>query len=81
VEPVDERSPVNAFLKRGGGMHHLCYEIQDLDEQLQLSRTTGCLIVRRPAPAAAFEGRRIAWVITPERLLIEYLERAEMLRE
>jgi methylmalonyl-CoA/ethylmalonyl-CoA epimerase len=65
------------FLKRGGGLHHLCYEIDDLEDQLALSRAQGGLVVRQPLPAVAFEGRRIAWVYTRNKLLVEYLERAK----
>jgi hypothetical protein len=32
-------------------------------------------IVRAPTPAVAFEGRRIGWVYTKSKLLLEYLER------
>jgi hypothetical protein len=32
-------------------------------------------VVKNPLPAVAFGGRRIAWVYTPEKLLVEYLER------
>jgi methylmalonyl-CoA/ethylmalonyl-CoA epimerase len=66
---------VLAFLKRGGGLHHLCYEVDQLDAQLERSRASGGLIVRLPIPAVAFGGRRIAWFYTKEKLLIEYLER------
>ena len=75
VEPVGEKSPVQAFLKRGGGLHHLCYQVEQLEKQLQQSRAAGAVIVRRPVPAVAFGGRRIAWVFTTQKLLIEYLER------
>jgi methylmalonyl-CoA/ethylmalonyl-CoA epimerase len=75
VEPAGEKSPVIPFLKRGGGLHHLCYEIDDLEEQLRLSRGQGGLVVRPPLPAVAFAGRRIAWVYTKNKLLLEYLER------
>jgi methylmalonyl-CoA/ethylmalonyl-CoA epimerase len=75
VEPAGEKSPVIPFLKRGGGLHHLCYEVDGLDEQLAVSRAQGGLIVRPPIPAVAFGGRRIAWVYTKNKLLIEYLER------
>src|SRR5262249_25110331 len=34
VEPAGEKSPVQAFLKRGGGLHHLCYQVEQLEEQL-----------------------------------------------
>jgi methylmalonyl-CoA/ethylmalonyl-CoA epimerase len=74
VEPVDEVSPVSKFLKRGGGLHHLCYEVGNLETQLRYSRSTGSLVVRPPVPAAAFGGRRIAWVYTKAKLLLEYLE-------
>jgi methylmalonyl-CoA/ethylmalonyl-CoA epimerase len=74
VEPVGKDSPVGKFLERGGGLHHVCYQVKDLEEQLQLSREKGALVVRQPAQAVAFAGRRIAWVFTKTRLLIEYLE-------
>jgi methylmalonyl-CoA/ethylmalonyl-CoA epimerase len=74
VEPGGEGSPVSNFLKRGGGLHHLCYEVESLDRQLEFSRNIGGKIVRPPLPAIAFEGRRIAWVFTRERLLQEFLE-------
>lgn len=75
VEPAGEKSPVIPFLKRGGGLHHLCYEVDDLEAQLQVSRTQGGITVRPPLPAVAFAGRRIAWVYTKNKLLLEYLER------
>jgi len=75
VEPAGEASPLHKFLSRGGGLHHICYEVDSLDAQLRESRAAGCLVVKNPLPAAAFAGRRIAWVYTPEKLLVEYLER------
>jgi methylmalonyl-CoA/ethylmalonyl-CoA epimerase len=75
VEPVGDKSPALAFLKRGGGLHHLCYQVDDLQKQLELSRAGGGLIVRPPLPAIAFNGRKIAWVFTKQKLLLEYLER------
>jgi methylmalonyl-CoA/ethylmalonyl-CoA epimerase len=77
IEPAGENSPVVPFLKRGGGLHHVCYEVDDLEEQLRLSRTQRGIVVRNPMPAVAFEGRRIAWVYTKNKLLIEYLERGK----
>lgn len=74
VEPIGETSPVAGFLKRGGGMHHICYVTTDLDRRLAHLRARGALLVRSPAPAVAFQGRRIAWVYTPQRQLVELLE-------
>lgn len=77
VEPSAENSPVFRFLKRGGGLHHLCYEVDRLEEQVQMGRAVGALIVKSPLPAVAFEGRRIAWLFTKTGLLLEYLERSK----
>ena len=38
VEPAAEDSPVGQFLRRGGGLHHLCYEVPDLDAHLASRR-------------------------------------------
>jgi len=79
VQPVGESSPVARFLQQGGGMHHLCYEVSDLEAELAAFRSRGAAIASRPKAAVAFGGRRIAWVITSEKFLVELLE--ERLRE
>jgi methylmalonyl-CoA/ethylmalonyl-CoA epimerase len=76
VEPAGPSSPVVRFLERGGGLHHICFEVSSLTTQLEKSRQIHDLIVRPPEPAVAFGGRRIAWIYTRAKLLIEYLERA-----
>jgi methylmalonyl-CoA/ethylmalonyl-CoA epimerase len=78
VAPAGEQSPVTNFLQKGGGLHHLCFETDDLEQQLRQAKEDGAIIVRKPLPAVAFKNRRIGWVYTPARLLIEYLERQQL---
>jgi methylmalonyl-CoA/ethylmalonyl-CoA epimerase len=75
VEPGEPQSPVSRFLERGGGLHHLCYEVKDLQSYMALCKSFGTIIIRPPVPAVAFGGRRIAWALTKKRLLMEFLER------
>jgi len=75
VEPADEQSPVQSFAMKGGGLHHVCYVVEKLEEELARARSQGAVIAREPMSAVAFGGRRIAWIYTKNRLLIEYLER------
>ena len=75
VEPASEVSPVSNFLKKRVGLHHVCYEIDDLELGLREARSVGFVIVSGPTRAVAFGGRRIAWVISKSRLLMEFLER------
>jgi methylmalonyl-CoA/ethylmalonyl-CoA epimerase len=76
VEPAGEDSPVLRFLReKGSGLHHVCYEVEDLERSMAEMRTRGAMIARRPKPAVAFQGRQIAWMLTAEKLLVELLER------
>lgn len=75
VEPGGADSPVTRFLERGGGLHHLCYEVEELESHLAFCKSVGTIIIRPPVPAVAFGGRRIAWAVTKNRLLMEFLER------
>ena len=75
IQPAVPDSPVMRFLEKGGGLHHLCYEVDDLLGQIQWMKLQRALLIRAPQPAVAFGGRHIAWMHTRDALLIEYLER------
>lgn len=75
VEPLPGNSPVARFLQKGGGLHHLCFEVDDLEKQIQYMKTHQALLLRHPKPAVAFASRQIAWMLTRDKLLVEYLER------
>jgi methylmalonyl-CoA/ethylmalonyl-CoA epimerase len=75
IEPAHDQSPVYSFAAKGGGLHHVCYVVDKLEQALADARLLGALVTRQPMPAVAFGGRRIAWIYTKNRLLIEYLER------
>ena len=62
VEPASEDSPVRGFLeKRGGGLHHLAFRVDDLERALAEVRRRGLrLIDERPRPGA--HGTRIAFL-------------------
>ena len=75
VEPAGPRSPVLKFAQAGGGIHHVCYEVNDLKAQVESTQQAGCTLVRVPLPAAAFGGRKIAWVKTGSGQLVEFLQR------
>ena len=62
LEPADEQSPIGKFLsKRGPGIHHICFAVDDLDGTLERCRAAGVrLIDERPRIGA--EGKRIAFL-------------------
>lgn len=76
VEPLSADAPVAHFLEKGGGLHHLCFEVDDILQHITRMKAQQALLVRQPKPAVAFDGRLIAWMMTREKLLVEYLQRA-----
>lgn len=76
VEPVGDDSPVTHSLAVGAKLLHTCYEVDDLEAAIQSGRGAGFSMIRRPEPAVAFDGRRIAWVFHRVLGLVELLERA-----
>jgi methylmalonyl-CoA/ethylmalonyl-CoA epimerase len=74
VEPLTDDSPVCGVLKRGGGLYHVCYIVKDLSAAIDQVEQAGGRRISGPVPARAFAGRQIAWVYTPDRSLVEFLE-------
>ena len=76
LEPKDPQSPVAKFLaKRGPGIHHICYRVDDLDAALERCRAAGYRLVdERPRRGAG--GRRIAFLHpkTTHGILLELTE-------
>ena len=62
LEPTSETSPVARFIReRGGGLHHVCFEVVDLEGILESLKASGVeLIDEKPRPGR--QGERIAFV-------------------
>jgi methylmalonyl-CoA/ethylmalonyl-CoA epimerase len=77
IAPLGDDSPIASMLaKSSGTAYHLCFETTDIEQALAHAKSNGCIIVSPPAPAVAFDGRRIAWIYTRSRQLFELVEAA-----
>ncbi len=46
VEPLDENSPITKFLeKRGEGIHHICFLVDDIDASLKRLKEQGVQLI------------------------------------
>lgn len=77
VTPNGPRSKLLGALQKGGGLHHLCYEVDDMERACVHLRGRSMLMIARPTPAVAFPGRRIAWFMDRSNFLLELLESGE----
>jgi methylmalonyl-CoA/ethylmalonyl-CoA epimerase len=74
VTPTGQESKLSRALAKGGGLHHLCYEVDDIDAACSHLRDKQMLALSDPTPAVAFSGRRIAWFMDRGAMLVELLE-------
>ena len=75
IEPAAQPSPIDAFLNKGGGLHHLCYSTEDIEETLEDFKKRGAVIVYKPYISISIEGDNVAFIVTKERELIELVEK------
>jgi methylmalonyl-CoA/ethylmalonyl-CoA epimerase len=74
VSPDGPSSKLTYALNRGGGLNHLCYATDDIDLACAELRTKGLYLLQAPVLAAAFSGRRIAWLLGQDRIPVELVE-------
>ncbi|MFV0390080.1 MAG: methylmalonyl-CoA epimerase [Pyrinomonadaceae bacterium] len=62
LEPTTEDSPVQKFIeKRGGGIHHIAVEVENISETLERLRAQGATLID-DEPRVGAEGCLIAFV-------------------
>ena len=61
IEPTEENSPITNFAKEGGGFHHLCFEVENIVEEIEKMKKNGARVIVEPTKG--FEGRLIAFVL------------------
>ena len=62
LEARNPDSPIGKFVaRRGPGMHHVCFAVDDLDETLDRCRRAGVRLIDE-TPRIGAEGKRIAFL-------------------
>lgn len=77
LEPVSEDSPVGKFIsKRGEGLHHICYEVDDLASKLDELRSRGVKVLEG-YPRRGAEGKLVAFLhpSSANGVLVELVEK------
>jgi len=71
--PGREQGVLAPWLSASIKLYHLAYETADLAGALAQLRQSRAKVVVAPVPAVAFGGREIAFLLLPNRLLIELI--------
>ena len=75
IQPTTPNSPAHRALSKGGGLNHLGFEVDDIVQSVEKAVADGAVCTCEPVPAAAFGGRRIAFVFYRRVGLVEFIER------
>jgi methylmalonyl-CoA/ethylmalonyl-CoA epimerase len=64
LEPLGEVSPITAFLDRNpaGGMHHICYEVDDILAARDRLKASGARILGDGAPKTGAHGKPVLFL-------------------
>lgn len=62
LQPTDSESGVARYLeKRGAGMHHICFEVDDIEAMLSRLKTTNIQLINE-VPIIGSDGRKFAFI-------------------
>ena len=76
IEPTSKKSKVYNFLhQKGGGMHHLAYEVDNLDKAIRYFIKNNFLQISPVVPGAGHNLTKTCWLLGQNKELIELLEK------
>jgi len=74
MEPLNEDPTLDPWLMAGNRIYQIAFEVDDLDAEIRNAQNDRIRVVREPHTAAAFNGRRVAFLMPAPGLLIELIE-------
>jgi methylmalonyl-CoA epimerase len=83
LEPFSSDTPVGRFIaKRGEGLHHICYEVEDLESKLEEMKSSGVRVLDG-YPRRGAEGKLVAFLhpASANGVLVELVQKADASEE
>ncbi len=62
--PLGENSPINGFLEKNpsGGIHHICYEVEDIKAAAETLKASGARVLGDGAPKIGAHGKPVLFL-------------------
>ena len=77
IEPAGPDSPLVEFVKKGGGLHHLCFRANDGSAAIQELSDKGARLIAEPQPGEAFDDNLIAFLYLGFGMNVEVIDTEE----
>ena len=64
LEPLGDESPIDGFLKKNpaGGMHHICYEVDDILAARDMLKEAGARVLGSGEPSIGAHGKPVLFL-------------------
>jgi methylmalonyl-CoA/ethylmalonyl-CoA epimerase len=77
VAPDGPESFLDAAASKKHPLHHLCYTTADIHASCASLEAGGWRLISEPTPAVAFDGRPVAWLLAPTKLVVEFVQKGD----
>ena len=74
IEPAGEESPLWDFVRKGGGLHHVCFKVDDVETACADLAAKGARVLAQPQPGEAFDDHLIAFLYIGLGLNVEVID-------
>ena len=74
ISPLSQKSKVYNFLKKGGGIHHTAFIVDNLTDSIEYFKSLNSIILGNPNPAAGHNNKPSIWIYNTDKSLIELIE-------
>ena len=75
LENLPGRSTLTPWIDAGLRIYHFAYVVEDLETAIEWARSKRGRLTVPPVPAIAFAGREICFVIFPNKLMLEFIQK------
>ena len=72
--PNSEKSPSYNSLKKGGGINHIGYDVENIYEGIKYFEMNKFKLIKKPLPGAAHDNKLVCFLYNPKIGLIELVE-------
>ena len=74
IEPSSPESPLWPFVRKGGGLHHICFKADDVETACRRLIESGARLLTPPEPGEAFDEGLIAFLYLGLGLNVEVID-------
>lgn len=74
IEPLTEEAFTHSFIKKNGSSyHHLCYQVADVEEMMEIASQYNLLMFKGPLVALLFDGLSVYFFFDKNKSITEFL--------